>query len=64
MPVTKYRTHEEATQPRSVPGSETNIRRLNFVLAFWSKIRPRQVQHGVFKYRSPEEAQQADRSRR
>ena len=64
MPVTKYRAHEEASQPRSVPGSAMNIRRLNFVLEFWSRIRPREVPRGVFKYRSPQEAQEDDRWRR
>lgn len=27
-----------------------NLRRLAFVLKFWSKLRPRIVPHGVFKY--------------
>lgn len=61
MPVQKFRTFEEARRTqRSVPGSETNIRRLSFVLEFWSRVRPKKVQSGVFKYRSLQEAQDAD----
>ena len=63
MPVTKFRTPEEATlHHRSIPGSETNIRRLAFVLEFWSRIHPRKIRRGVFKFRSPQEAREADLS--
>lgn len=65
MPVQKFRTSEDARRAqRSVPGSETNVRRMTFVLEFWSRARPKQVPHGVFKYRSQQEAQDAALSRR
>jgi hypothetical protein len=65
MPVQKFRTSDDArSAQRSVPGSETNVRRMKFVLEFWSRARPKQVPHGVFKYRSPEEARDSARSRR
>lgn len=64
MPVHKFRTPEEARHAqRSIPGSETNVRRMRFVLQFWSRVRPKRVPHGVFKYRSQQEAD-ADLSRR
>ena len=63
MPVTKFRSPQEARRSqRSVPGSETNVRRMTFVLDFWSHLRPKKTPHGVFKYRSPQEAQDAVRS--
>ena len=62
MPVQKFRTPDDARRAqRSVPGSEENLRRLAFVLAFWSRIRPRTVPHGVFKFRSPAEAEENER---
>lgn len=65
MPVQKFRTSEDARrEQRSVPGSETNVRRMKFVLEFWSRARPKQVPQGVFKYRSPQEAENAELSRR
>jgi hypothetical protein len=65
MPVTKFRSPDEARDAqRSVPGSETNVRRMRFVLDFWSRVHPRKVPHGVFKYRSLDEAQRDDLSRR
>jgi len=65
MPVQKFRDPDEARRSqRSEPGSELNIRRMAFVLEFWSRARPRRVAHGVFKYRSHEEAQDAALSRR
>lgn len=64
MPVQKFRSPEEARRAqRSEPGSETNIRRMTFVLEFWSRLRPRTVRPGVFKYRSPQEAQDSANSR-
>ncbi len=58
MPVEKFRTSDEArVSQRSRPGSEENVRRMNFVLEFWSRVHPRQIRRGVFKYRSPAEAQ-------
>jgi hypothetical protein len=58
MPIKKYRSLDEAkADQRSEPGSETNIRRMTFVLDFWSRVRPKTVPRGVFKYRSIEEAQ-------
>lgn len=62
MPVQKFRTPDEARNQPSVPGSDENLRRLAFVLEFWSKVRPRKVPHGVFKFRSPAEAEAADRA--
>lgn len=63
MPVQKFRTSDEARgAQRSIPGSETNVRRMTFVLQFWSRARPKQVRHGVFKYRSQQEAEEAARS--
>lgn len=60
MPVTKFRSLDEARESqRSVPGSEENLRRMRAVLEFWSRLRPRQVRHGVFKYHSPAEAQES-----
>jgi hypothetical protein len=65
MPVEKFRTADDARRAqRSEPGSETNVRRMTFVLEFWSRMRPKRVSHGVFKYRSPKEAQDAALSRR
>ena len=65
MPVEKFRSLDEARRAqRSEPGSETNVRRMTFVLEFWSRIHPKRVQHGVFKYRSPDEFQGAALSRR
>lgn len=65
MPVQKFRTPEDARHAqRSVPGSETNVRRMSFVLEFWSRARPKRVPHGVFKYRSQEEADDAALLRR
>jgi len=65
MPVTKFRSPDEARDAqRSVPGSETNVRRMRFVLDFWSRVHPRKVPHGVFKYRSLGEAQDDDVSQR
>jgi hypothetical protein len=65
MPVTKFRSSEEARRSqRSEPGSETNVRRMTFVLDFWARLRPKTIAHGVFKYRSPQEGQDAALSRR
>lgn len=64
MSVQKFRSIEEATRERSQPGSETNVRRLTFVLDFWSRLRVGKVPSGVFRYRSPQEAQDAALSRR
>jgi hypothetical protein len=65
MPIQKFRSLDASRHSqRAEPGSETNIRRLAFVLDFWSRVHPREVEHGVFKYRSPEEAQAAALSRR
>lgn len=62
MPVQKFRSLEEARRAqRSEPGSETNVRRLAFVLDFWSRLHPHKIKHGVFKYRTPAEAQEAER---
>ena len=60
MPVTKYRSPDDARRSqRSAPGSEVNVRRMTFVLDFWSRLRPKTVPHGVFKYRSAQEAEDA-----
>ncbi len=60
MPIQKFRSLDASRHSqRSESGSETKIRRLRFVLDFWSRVHPREVEHGVFKYRSPEEAQAA-----
>jgi hypothetical protein len=60
MPVQKFRTFDDARRSqRSEPGSAENLRRLAFVLDFWSRARKRKVPHGVFKFRSPEEADAA-----
>lgn len=65
MPVEKFRSLDDARRAqRSEPGSERNVRRMTFVLQFWSRVHPKRVQHGVFKYRSPHEAQDAALSRR
>ena len=61
MPVTKFRSLDEARAAQwSEGGSEENLRRLRFVLKFWSRLRPRRVPHGVFRYRSIEEANAAE----
>ena len=61
MPIQKFRTSDDARKTqRSVPGSRENVRRMTFVLEFWSRVRPKSVPRGVFKYRSPQEAQEAD----
>lgn len=61
MPIQKFRSPDEARcAQRSVPGSETNIRRMRFVLEFWSRVHPREIRRGVSKYRSQREAQDAD----
>jgi hypothetical protein len=59
MSVEKFRSADEArlTQ-RSIPGSPENLRRLHFVLEFWSRVHPRVARPGVFKYRSIAEANQ------
>lgn len=60
MPVEKFRSLDEARRAqRSEPGSDLNVRRMAFVLEFWSRVHPKRVQHGVFKYRSPEEGDAA-----
>jgi hypothetical protein len=65
MPVQKFRsTDDPLLQERSRSGSPENLRRLAFVLAFWSHVRPRSAPRGVFKYRSIEESQAATLSRR
>jgi hypothetical protein len=65
MPVQKFHSPDDARRAqRSEPGSETNVQRIDFVLEFWSRIHPRKVPHGVFKYRSQKEAQDAALSRR
>lgn len=65
MPIQKFRSPDEARRAqRSEPGSETNIRRMRFVLEFWSRVRPRAIHRGVTKYHSVREAQDAARSRR
>jgi hypothetical protein len=56
MPVQKFRSSDEARRAqRSVPGSEENIRRMRFVLDFWSRVHPREIRRGVTKYRSRNE---------
>jgi hypothetical protein len=65
MPVEKFRSLDDARRAqRSEPGSALNVRRMTFVLEFWSRIHPKRVPHGVFKYRSPQEVQDAALSRR
>lgn len=65
MPVQKFRSPDEARRAlRSEPGSETNVRRMIFVLDFWSRLRPKTAPRGVFKFRSLQDAQQAAISRR
>jgi hypothetical protein len=60
MPVQKFRSSDDARRAqRSTPGSDANIRRMRFVLDFWSRVHPRQIRRGVTKYRSPVEAQDA-----
>lgn len=57
MPIQKFKSLEEARRAqRSIPGSETNLRRLRFVLEFWSRVRPKAHTRGVTKFRSMEEA--------
>jgi hypothetical protein len=65
MPITKLRLNEEHRNvSRAAPGSPANVARMRFVLEFWSRVRARHVVHGVSKYRSIEEAQDAALSRR
>lgn len=60
MAVEKFRSHADARRgQRSRPGSDENVRRMTFVLDFWSRLRPKTVARGVHKYRSPQEAQDA-----
>lgn len=57
MPVTKFRSHEEARQAQwSEGGSEENLRRLAAVLELWSHLKPKRFPSGVFRYTSIEEA--------
>lgn len=57
MAVEKFRSHADARRgQRSRPGSDENVRRMTFVLDFWSRLRPKKVARGVHKYRSPQEA--------
>ena len=59
MPVEKFRSTDDARRAqRSSPGSPENLRRLAFVLEFWSRVHPRVPRPGVFKYRSMAEANQ------
>ena len=60
MPIQKFRSFDEARRAqRSIPGSETNLRRLRFVLEFWSRVRPKTHARGVTKFRSSEDADAA-----
>jgi len=53
MPVEKFRSTDDARRAqRSVPGSPENLKRMAFVLEFWSRV----ARQGVFKYRSITEA--------
>ena len=57
MPLEKFRSFDEARRAqRSTPGSPENLRRLSFVMEFWSRVHPRTVRAGVFRYRSIDEA--------
>ena len=65
MPVEKFRNSEDARSAhRSEPGSAENIRRMKFVLDFWSRLRPKHCTPGVFKYRSIQDADEGDSRRR
>ena len=61
MPVTKFRSLDEARRAQwSEGGSDENLRRLAFVLSLWSTLRPKRFPPGVHKYRSIEEANEAE----
>lgn len=60
MPVQKFRSLDEARRAqRSTPGGAEIARRMRFVLEFWSRLRPCRVPHGVFKFRSHDEAEKS-----